>query len=191
MPTDRDRELDRAVRSEWSAKIRVYGPVQGQGSKRLGRNQVTGKPLLLDASPKTRSWRQEVTREMLRVAPERPLEGAVSVRLTIYVPRPRSHYGTGRNTNTLKASAPWFPPAGVDVDKVARAILDAGTRVWWVDDARVASLEIHRVYPLAAEAEGVEVEAAGLEPTEEERERWNARRQPRSSFGRQAGVGTG
>lgn len=146
----------------WVGKAEVYGPVQGQGSKRLGRNQATGKPLLLDANPKTRSWRQDLRREMLRTAPERPLDCAVRVYLTIYVPRPRSHYGTGRNKDRLKPSAPVFPPVGVDVDKVARAALDAGTGVWWSDDRRVAFLIVRRLYVRQEVPEGAYVTAAAL-----------------------------
>lgn len=123
----------------------VYGAAESQGSKRIGRAS-SGKPIILDASPRTRSWRQELSLEMQRDRPPTPLLGPVVVGITVFVPRPQSHYGTGRNAGVLKANAPEFPAAGKDLDKVARACLDAAKSIWWRDDRQVCQLCIVRVY---------------------------------------------
>lgn len=59
------------------------------------------------------------------------------------LPRPKSHYGTGRNAGVLKASAPAFPTrqGTKDADKLARAVGDALTMAGvWADDAQVCDL---------------------------------------------------
>jgi hypothetical protein len=47
----------------------------------------------------------------------------------------------------LKPNAPALPAAGRDIDKVARAIFDAGQIArWWTNDARVTDLHMRRRY---------------------------------------------
>lgn len=75
------------------------------------------------------------------------LDEAVQVRITFYFLRPASHYGTGRNAGVLKDSAPLYPETtGDDLDKLARAALDALTGIVWKDDKRVVTLPIRRRY---------------------------------------------
>ena len=64
----------------------------------------------------------------------------VQVSVCVRWPRPASHY-TPRGT--LRATAP-DDPSAVDVDKLARAILDALTGVVYRDDRQVVRLSILR-----------------------------------------------
>lgn len=54
-------------------------------------------------------------------------DGPVAVRATFYMPRPVSHYGTGRNAGVVKASAPVWPVSRNrdDLDKFVRLVGDA------------------------------------------------------------------
>lgn len=135
--------------------ITVFGEAQPQGSKRIiapkGR-----RAFLVEDCEKSRPWRQQVAQEMLRIAPVQPLNCAVIVTLRVYVKRPASHFGTGKNAHTLKPSAPTDPPTGIDLDKIQRAVGDAGTGIWWTDDSRIAGWDVRRVY---AQTPGVTVEA--------------------------------
>lgn len=75
------------------------------------------------------------------------------------LPRPKSHYGTGRNAGVLKASAPAFPTAqGTrDADKLARAVGDALTMAgMWADDAQVCDLRAAKRW-VADRGPGVEI----------------------------------
>jgi crossover junction endodeoxyribonuclease RusA len=66
---------------------------------------------------------------------------AVTVRLEFYFTRPKSHYRTGRHSHLLKPSAPEHPiTKGQDVDKLARAVLDALTTIVYHDDRQVVIL---------------------------------------------------
>jgi Holliday junction resolvase RusA-like endonuclease len=91
-----------------------------------------------------KSWRQELVDAMQRCKPVRALDGPVAVNILLYVPRPRAHY---RVDGTLKPNAPKLPAAGRDIDKIARAIFDAGQiACWWTNDARVTDLHMRRRY---------------------------------------------
>lgn len=129
-----------------SVSITVLGAAQPQGSKRIGRHPVTGRPIPLDANPRTRAWRQEVSQEMLRAQTGEPWDCAVTVELRVYVKRPAAHYGTGRNAGTLKATAPPYPGTGIDLDKIARAVGDAGNGILWRDDSRIAAWFVVRLW---------------------------------------------
>ncbi|MDV7391094.1 RusA family crossover junction endodeoxyribonuclease, partial [Arthrospira platensis SPKY1] len=56
-----------------------------------------------------------------------PLDCPVRVDVWFIFDRPKSHFGTGRNADVLKPSAPKRMTTPPDVDKLARTVLDALT----------------------------------------------------------------
>ncbi|RII41901.1 RusA family crossover junction endodeoxyribonuclease [Galactobacter valiniphilus] len=136
----------------------VPGDPITQGSMRAfargGRAIVTH-----DKGPALNHWRSRVTLEARRAwGRAAPLDGPVAVTLTFRLARPKSHYGTGRNAQRLKPSAPALPHTGLDLDKLARAINDALTQARvWADDSRVCSMTTHKVYAGPGEMAGVDV----------------------------------
>lgn len=90
----------------------------------------------------TRAWAKVVRQHALEVW-QTPFEGvSLEVRLAFYLGRPKSHFGSGRNSDRVLPSAPAEPVGehSGDVDKLARAMLDALTGVAWTTDACVTSL---------------------------------------------------
>ncbi len=157
---DPARRLTAKPQERWSGCAVVYGPAASQGSKRIGRAGKSGKSILIDTDKRLKPWRSELIAAMQDCLPEKPLDEAVWVRICISVPRPRAHFGTGRNADLLKPNVPVLPATGRDVDKVARACFDAGTAAgWWRDDSRIACVQITRVYG----PELVSVEAGSAE----------------------------
>jgi Holliday junction resolvase RusA-like endonuclease len=75
-----------------------------------------------------------------------PLTGPLAVRFVFTFPRPRCHFGTGRNADKLKPSAPRFPAVKPDTTKVIRSTEDALTGILWVDDARIVEQRGRKVY---------------------------------------------
>ena len=65
------------------------------------------------------------------------LRCAIAATFTFYRPRPKSHFGTGRNAAILKPSAPTYPIGRPDALKLARAVEDAMTGVVYSDDALI------------------------------------------------------
>jgi len=66
--------------------------------------------------------------------------------LRFYLPRPKGHFGTGRNEGRLKPSAPFFPETLPDLDKLVRAIGDALTGIVWRSDASVVTIRAAKRY---------------------------------------------
>lgn len=135
----------------WLGKACVWGPAQSQGSKRafihphLRRNNKPVAVIVDDNDRALKSWRQELVDAMQRTKPPQALNSPVAVNILLYVPRPQTHYRTGQQAGELKPNAPQLPASGRDIDKVARAILDAGQiACWWVNDARCVDLSIRR-----------------------------------------------
>jgi Holliday junction resolvase RusA-like endonuclease len=91
-----------------------------------------------DANKKARPWKDQVAQVAGQAHAGRELmEGALYVQFRFHVPRPKGHYGTGRNAGKLKDSAPEFPAKKPDVLKLARAVEDAMTGVVYRDDAQI------------------------------------------------------
>lgn len=120
----------------------VYGKPQPAGSKRH-----VGNGRIVDANPNAKSWMQEVAHEAARIRDgRRPLEGPLALEILFCVPRPRSHYGTGRNSGQLKDSAPDRPATRPDATKLTRAVEDALTGIFYRDDGQISEQHIRRMY---------------------------------------------
>lgn len=74
----------------------------------------------------------------------------VIVNASFLLPRPKGHYGTGRNASQLRASAPHWPMTKPDIDKLERALLDAITGVVIADDSQVIRSYCDKQYALEA-----------------------------------------
>ncbi|QGZ16935.1 RusA-like resolvase [Arthrobacter phage LittleTokyo] len=135
----------------WAAGVPIP-----QGSKRIGRNRATGKPILLDDNDKElKPWREVVAWAGRAAAAAEPLDGPLEVHLLFYMPRPASHY---LRSGDLKPSAPAWPAVKPDVDKLERAVFDALTAGnVWVDDARAVSVHKSKRYASLPHEAGVRV----------------------------------
>ena len=134
----------------------VYGKASPAGSK-VGY-AVGGKVRIVDAAKGSRSWKQEVTREAMRVMAGRPpLDGPLELLLVFHVKRPSGHFGK----RGLRASAPAYPAVKPDLTKLTRAVEDACNGVVWRDDARIVRQLLAKVYA-DAEGECVEVQVTGV-----------------------------
>ena len=78
---------------------------------------------------------------------QEPYTGPLWVETHFYLPRPQSHYRGNDRTRDLKANAPKYPSRKPDIDKLARAVLDAITDAGlWHDDAQVSWLRAAKDY---------------------------------------------
>jgi len=119
-----------------------------QGSKTRGR-----WGLYDDHATTLKPWREIVTvsaQQTARARKWQTTKQAVRVDLLFAFERPRSHFGTGRNSARLRSDAPARPittPSSGDIDKLTRAILDALTAAKiWRDDVQVAVLVAAKVW---------------------------------------------
>ena len=146
--------------SEEDGKVEfmVHGLPVAQGSKKVIQNK--GRTFLVESSKeKLVPWRQEIAQlahnEMMG---DSPWSRGVSVRLMFFLPRPKAHFGTGRNEHQLKESAPVAPHVKPDIDKLTRAVLDALSGVVFHDDAQVVFLQATKMYSEDSRYPGAMVE---------------------------------
>lgn len=144
----------RAIVMAGSTGMRFYIPglPQPQGSARAF--VVAGKARITSDNPKVKSWRVDAKR-VFQERITKPECGPVRVNAVFEFARPKGHFGSGRNAHLVRESAPKTHTVKPDVDKLARALLDAGTGTLWRDDAQVVSLTVGKRY---AEQPGTWVE---------------------------------
>lgn len=114
---------------------------------------------MIEASPHIKAWRANITAvaTAARTADGwTAADGPVEVHLTFHLPRPKGHYGTGRNSDALREAAPRWPLGKPDIDKLSRACLD-GIVVAGVlpDDSQVVILSARKVW--AVDGPGVAI----------------------------------
>lgn len=136
--------------ADTSVRFFVPGKAAPQGSKRH-----VGRGILVESSKDVGPWRERVALAAHQAMAGRPLfGGAVTVSLNFVMPRPKS----APKTKT---------PAAVtrpDVDKLARAVLDALTDVSFSDDSQVIGLSAYKRLAEIGETAGVEIRVEGDEP---------------------------
>ncbi|MFI6248978.1 RusA family crossover junction endodeoxyribonuclease [Streptomyces sp. NPDC051016] len=102
----------------------VHGTPGPQGSKT--RNAAGA---MYESSAKVKPWREAVKSAALdRLSYDicwSPLREAVRLEVVFTLPRPKSHFGTGKNAGLVKASAPQYPIGKPDTDKLLRSTQDA------------------------------------------------------------------
>lgn len=160
-------------------KLRVYGTPVPQGSTRAFAVRKGGRPtgavVVTGDNPKTKSWRAAIVDAALAAirdaahdpgrdgVTEEHAGQALAVTLVFTLPRPAGHFGSGKNAGQVKPSAPPFPVAKPDLDKLCRAVLDALTDAGvWRDDSQVASLTAAKVYASGNERPGCVIEVSTL-----------------------------
>lgn len=78
--------------------------------------------------------------------PDRPFVIPIKLKLIFYMKRPKNHYGTGKNSDKLKGSAPVFHTKKPDIDNLAKLFIDAMNGIYWKDDTVISTLICRKVY---------------------------------------------
>ena len=102
--------------------IPVIGVPAPQGSKRH-----VGNGIMIENSKRVKPWRQDVKEAALNYYDGEVIDQAVEVEIIFMFARPKSHYGTGKNSRKLKPSAPVFVTSKGkgDLEKLERSTYDA------------------------------------------------------------------
>ena len=133
----------------------IYGHPATQGSKKVVPIYKAGAPMIkngrvltrvVNDNPKTAEWRQEIAHAARQAYRGELLTGPLCLAVTFYKPRPKGHFGSGRNAGTLKESAEKYPISKPDTVKLVRALEDSLTGVIWKDDSQVVTHVLHKRY---------------------------------------------
>jgi Holliday junction resolvase RusA-like endonuclease len=75
-----------------------------------------------------------------------PLSGPLRLRMLFICPRPKNHWGTGKNREKLKDAAPEFHTTKPDLDNYAKFYMDVANGILWNDDTQVVRLTASKTY---------------------------------------------
>lgn len=119
----------------------VPGAPQPGGSKKGYAVKTKGggtRIAIVEDAKHNAPWRAKVSLAAADLFQDGPLAGPLEVSFSFQMPRPLSHYGTGKNRGTLKVTAPDWHTIAPDTTKLIRSTEDALKGIAWVDDAQVA-----------------------------------------------------
>lgn len=134
-----------------SLHFTVFGKPAQMGSKKAfvrgGRAIITD-----DNSDKRKQWANAVSSQAAEAMGGMQLvHGAVDLDVAFWFARPKSHFGTGKNSSRLKESAPDRHIQTPDLDKLLRCLCDALTGVVYRDDSQVFRVTCQRCWTCGQE----------------------------------------
>jgi len=128
----RPKAFARKFGAKWSA--RVYDPGTAEG------------------------WKSQIAVAAHDHIPHTPIAGPLALTLEFIMPRPKSHYRTGKNAGQLRDDAPAWHTGKPDRDNLEKAVMDALTQLgFWVDDSQVCDGPTTKRYAKPGERTGVEI----------------------------------
>ena len=123
----------------------VHGHPQQKGSKRSIR-MPNGRVATVDMNQRARAWQDAVSTAAAEAYQGELLNGPVKLGVRFCFARPKSHYGTGKNSGILKSSASKQHAKTPDLDKLLRTLGDALTGIIVRDDSQIAYVVAEKVY---------------------------------------------
>lgn len=79
----------------------------------------------------------------------------IELTLLFYFPRPKSHYGTGKNSELLKDAAPKYHTQKPDLDNMCKAVMDSLNMVLYRDDSQVIQVNAQKLWAPRRGLEGL------------------------------------
>ena len=131
-----------------STTFTVYGRPVPQGSMVASYNRKQGVSHVHHVQGAALTQWRAAIRQAAIDADAPKLQGSVQVNAIFGMPRPLHHFRTRhyKPTRDLKEEYRYAYPTSPDVDKLARAVLDALSQVCYYDDAQVTVLVAIRTY---------------------------------------------
>jgi crossover junction endodeoxyribonuclease RusA len=144
--------------------LRVRGIPAAQGTARAF--VAGGKARIATDANRTNSpigaWRAAIATEARREYGDiEAARGPIRIVAELSWPRPKAHYRAGTPAKGLRPLAPALKASKPDVDKAARALLDALTGIAYADDAQVVELKVSKLW---GETPGAVIAITEIEP---------------------------
>ena len=113
--------------------------------KALKRHRSTRTGRMYDPSAKEK---KQLWLQIAKFKPKKPLAGNIMIKLVFYMPRPKSHYRTGKFKHLLKENVPDFHSFTPDLDNLVKLVCDTiqGKDRMIVDDSQVCRLQAEKIY---------------------------------------------
>lgn len=141
----------------------VFIPGIPKGQPRPRAFVAGGKARVYNPST-AESWKSEIASRIQCYLSDTPITDPLRVELTFLMPRPKSHYRTGKYAGELKDNAPEYHTKTPDLDNMLKSFLDALTAVgFWKDDDQVAVCCMSKIYANERTGCRVIIETLGCE----------------------------
>lgn len=75
-----------------------------------------------------------------------PFDGDLEIKVGAYLPRPKSHFGTGKNAGQLRDSARAYPGVKPDLDNLLKLVVDALNGLAFIDDGQIVLATAYKQY---------------------------------------------
>lgn len=111
------------------------------------------------------AWKGAIAAAVRDITPDEPITGPLRVTIGLRFPRPKYHYGTGKNSAKIKPryAACWHAKKP-DRDNCEKAILDALSELgFWRDDAQVCCGEVTKKWADQPSGAGADIEIQEVE----------------------------
>lgn len=128
-------------------QVWIPGLPRPQGSLKIVTSTSTGKPFAKNSQQLIEYRGLAVSIYSLQWVGQPPMSGPLLLECVFVLPRPKTHYGTGRNSGLIKKSAPAHPTSAPDLDKLVRTHGDALTIAGVIeDDAQIAQIRAVKTF---------------------------------------------
>ena len=113
--------------------------------KALKRHRSTRKGRMYDPSAKDK---HQMWLQIAKYKPKHPLAGDIMLKAIFYMPRPKSHYRTGKYKHVLKEGVPEYHRFTPDLDNLVKFLMDTvqGKNRMVIDDSQICMLQAEKVY---------------------------------------------
>jgi len=125
------------IDTEYDYKLVVYGSPRATSA---------GGFVRVYDDPNSAKEKRKLAVVIQEQAPKRLLDCPLRVDLYFYLPRPKGHYGTGKNAGRLKVLAPINHTKKPDIDNLRKLITDAMTGIFWRDDSIICEGTTKKIY---------------------------------------------
>ena len=122
--------------------------------KPLKRHRHTRHGRTYDPSKKDK---QDLLYQVMRFAPKQPLTAPLRIIIVFYMPRPKSHWRTGKFKHLLKPNIPIQHKTTPDLDNLVKMVCDSLNGVFYKDDSQISQLKAEKLYTDVGERARTEV----------------------------------
>ena len=137
---------------KFSTTITVLGPPQAQKRHRHFAMHKGVTPITRTYDPSSAD-KKDFLSLIRKHAPETPINGPVCMEVQAFFDRPKSHFGTGKNSNRLKDNAPDWHTSKPDGDNVFKFVSDSMKGIYYRDDCQIVSGTIEKHYSISPRVE--------------------------------------
>ena len=111
--------------------------------KPLKRHRSTRTGRMYDPSAKDK---KQISLQIAQFKPKQPFAGSIYLKVMFYMPRPKSHYRTGKYSHLLKDNVVDLHTFKPDLSNLIKLYEDILQPDFYVDDSQISNLQAVKLY---------------------------------------------